>query len=75
MDSGQPLLVVYFKLIKQTHLWRYNVGIYLYIGAYCVINRVTIGNYSWVDSAMSIGGMEQPYWYLSFSSVFSNINK
>lgn len=44
----------------------------MYIGSHCVMNHVTIGNYTCIASTAAIGGMEHSYWYPSISPVLSN---
>ena len=57
---------------KNTHLRGCKIGKYVYIGSHCVLNHVTIGNYSCIASTAAIGGMEHSYWYSSISPVLSN---
>ncbi len=57
---------------KNTHLRGCQIGRYVYIGSHCVLNHVTIGNYSCIASTAAIGGMEHSYWYPSISPVLSN---
>lgn len=57
---------------KDTHLRSCKIGRYVYIGSHCVLNHVTIGNYSCIASTAAIGGMEHSYWYPSISPVLSN---
>lgn len=57
---------------KQTHLRSCKIGKYVYIGSHCVLNHVTIGNYTCIASTAAIGGMEHSYWYPSISPVLSN---
>ena len=57
---------------KNTHLRGCKIGKYVYIGSHCVLNHVTIGNYSCIASTAAIGGMEHSYWYPSISPVLSN---
>ena len=55
-----------------THLRGCKIGKYVYIGSHCVLNHVTIGNYSCIASTAAIGGMEHSYWYPSISPLLSN---
>lgn len=57
---------------KNTHLRGCKIGKYVYIGSHCVLNHVTIGDYSCIASTAAIGGMEHSYWYPSISPVLSN---
>ena len=47
-------------------------GDYVYIGSHCVMNHVTIGNYTCIASTAAIGGMEHSYWYPSISPLLGN---
>lgn len=57
---------------KNTHLRGCKIGKYVYVGSHCVLNHVTIGNYSCIASTAAIGGMEHSYWYPSISPVLSD---
>lgn len=57
---------------EQTHLRGCKIGRYVYIGAHCVMNHVTIGNYTCIASTAAIGGMEHSYWYPSISPMLSD---
>ena len=56
---------------KQTHLRGCKIGKHVYIGSHCVMNHVTIGNYTCIASTAAIGGMEHSYWFSSISPVLS----
>lgn len=57
---------------KHTHLRGCKIGKYVYVGSHCVMNHVTIGNYTCIASTAAIGGMEHSYWYPSISPLLSN---
>lgn len=60
------------RIGKQTHLRGCKIGDFVYIGSHCVLNHVSIGNYTCIASTAAVGGMEHSYWYPSISPVLSN---
>ena len=49
-----------------------DIGHYCYIGEYCSLNHVRMGNYCSIAPNVMIGGMEHSYWAVSTSPRLSN---